>query len=75
MDIEKVAGQHIQRGIGWKLEPKGLRVVGGRLDVGQLVRSGRFGLDAGSASHSRDAFYGIVSIGAISESGQIASVL
>ncbi len=34
-----------------------------------------FRLDARKVNHSRDALYGIVSIGAISESGQIASVL
>ncbi len=42
MDVQKVTGQHVQRGVGWQLETKGLCVVGVRLDVGQLVRSSVF---------------------------------
>jgi hypothetical protein len=47
-------------------------------DMGQLVRSWRFGLDASDAAHSRDAYlwdHGIVATGAMPESGQIDSVL
>ena len=34
MDVEKIAGQHIQRGIGRKLKPERLCVMGIRLNVG-----------------------------------------
>ncbi len=51
MHIEKIAGQHIQRGIGRKLETERLRVMGIRLDVGQLVGNRRFGLDASHTVH------------------------
>ncbi len=53
MKIEKIAGQHIQRGIDRKLETECLRVMGVRLEVGQLVRSGRFGLDASDGFHDQ----------------------
>jgi hypothetical protein len=75
MDVEKIAGQHVQSRIGRKLESECLRVMGVRLDVSQPVRARCFRLDAGDAAHSRDAYYGIVSTGAIPESGQIDSVL
>ena len=71
MDVEKIAGQHVQSRIGRKLETERPRVMGIRFDMSQLVQSWRFGLDAGDAAHSRDAYYGIVSTGAISESGQM----
>jgi hypothetical protein len=39
--------------------------VGVRLDVCQLVRTRRFGLDAGDGFHGGEAFYEIVEIGAM----------
>lgn len=64
MDVEKIAGQHIQRGIGRKLKSERLRVVRVHLDVSQLVRRGRFGFDESGKVHG-DAFYGIAQIGAM----------
>jgi hypothetical protein len=56
MDVQKVTGQHVQRGVGWQLETEGLCVVSVRLDVCELVRRRCFSFDSGDGAHSSVSF-------------------
>lgn len=53
MDIQKVAGQHVQRGVAGQFEPEGFRVMRVGFDRRDLVRTRGLGFNAGDGIHGR----------------------